>query len=774
MLKPPLPKNEQERLADLHRLEILDTPPEERFDRITRLAVRLLHVPMALVSLVDANRQWFKSCQGLSATQTDRDVSFCGYTILKERTLVIEDALKDERFADNPLVTGPPHIRFYAGHPLHGPQGQKVGTLCLLDSRPRRFGAERIRDLQDLAALVESELNATQLSLLMESLADGILIFDEQGSIESVNPASERMFAYLPGSLTGVGVSELIPEFFPRQRDATGNDRLLNLQLEKKGVRLELAGKRRNGETFPLELSLGEMRWGGRCRYIGVVHDLTERKLIEERLRLQATALESAANGIVITDHQGTIQWVNPAYSQLTGSSAAEAIGQKAWYLKPLPDGSLPHPAIWKTVSAGQVWHGELANRSKDGSCYIEEMTITPVVDATGVISHCVAIKQDVTARKQAEEQLLETVRQLEEQYRVAETARSEARAIFDATSEAMVLLSPEGEFLALNRSFEEFFAFKAEELLGQQFFKRFADVERIFADTSPFRTGLAASAEDPERVLHAELQQVWPVQRELQLYSPPVRNAEGEFVGRLYAFRDVTRDREIDRMKSEFVSLVSHELRTPLTSITGYLEMVLDGDAGELAEEQRDYLEIVKRNTDRLACLVTDLLDVSRIEAGKIELKLLPQDLPALIKTAVESMQPMCQAKQQQLAVQVAATLPPVQGDANRIIQILTNFISNACKYTPEQGSISVVARLAEGETVVEVRDTGIGLSAADQQQLFSKFFRADNSTTRQVGGTGLGLWITRSLVELHGGRIEVESSPGKGSTFRFTLPLA
>ena len=168
MKKPQVPQNEEARLEALHGLKILDTLPEERFDRLTRLARRLFNVPIALVSLVDENRQWFKSCQGLQVSETSRDVSFCGHTILGDQMFLIPDTEKDKRFVDNPLVTGDPEIRFYAGCPLRHIDGSMLGTLCIIDREPRDFNKEDLTVLTDLAELAERELMAVQLATLDE------------------------------------------------------------------------------------------------------------------------------------------------------------------------------------------------------------------------------------------------------------------------------------------------------------------------------------------------------------------------------------------------------------------------------------------------------------------------------------------------------------------------------------------------------------------------------------------------------------------------------
>ncbi|MCW9058871.1 MAG: sensor domain-containing diguanylate cyclase [Gammaproteobacteria bacterium] len=168
MKKPETPQDEQARVETLRSLGILDTPPEERFDRLTRMAKRLFGVPIALVSLVDENRQWFKSCFGLSVSETTRDISFCGHAILGNGLFIIPDTIEDDRFADNPLVLNDPYIRFYAGCPLKGPDGSKLGTLCIIDRQPRSFGKDELEALVDLAAMVEREISAVQLATLDE------------------------------------------------------------------------------------------------------------------------------------------------------------------------------------------------------------------------------------------------------------------------------------------------------------------------------------------------------------------------------------------------------------------------------------------------------------------------------------------------------------------------------------------------------------------------------------------------------------------------------
>jgi DNA-binding response OmpR family regulator/two-component sensor histidine kinase len=225
--------------------------------------------------------------------------------------------------------------------------------------------------------------------------------------------------------------------------------------------------------------------------------------------------------------------------------------------------------------------------------------------------------------------------------------------------------------------------------------------------------------------------------------------------------------------MKTEFVSIVSHELRTPLTTIKGFTDMVLEGDAGEINEEQREFLTIVKQDSDRLVALVNDLLDISRIESGRIDLDIKALDLGSVVRDVVRTLKPSIDEKGQTLQVDIDPELSPIMGDSDRLHQVVTNLLSNAYKYTPDSGSLTIKVAKEGDLAKVSVSDTGVGISKEDQERLFTRFFRADSSLTRDVGGTGLGLTIVKSLVEMHGGTVSVVSEPGIGSTFSFTIPI-
>ncbi len=231
---------------------------------------------------------------------------------------------------------------------------------------------------------------------------------------------------------------------------------------------------------------------------------------------------------------------------------------------------------------------------------------------------------------------------------------------------------------------------------------------------------------------------------------------------------------RQADRAKSEFVSFVAHELGTPMTSIRGYTDALVKGMCDPLTPQQEQFLSIISSNVERMQVLVSDLLDISRIETGRLRIEMRPSGLLGALEGALQATRGQIEARSQQLTVEVPEDLPLVHADPERLTQILINLLSNAYKYTPDGGRIHVRAWLQDGYVYCAVSDSGIGISPEDQAKLFTKFFRSENPAARKKPGTGLGLCIVKSLVELQGGRVEVESQLGKGTTFTFTVPVA
>ncbi len=285
-----------------------------------------------------------------------------------------------------------------------------------------------------------------------------------------------------------------------------------------------------------------------------------------------------------------------------------------------------------------------------------------------------------------------------------------------------------------------------------------------------------------------------------VRIIAAPIGSSVGKPAGWIMLIADITREREMDRMKSEFISTTSHELRTPLAAIKESISLVLDGTTGDVNEQQKRFLMLAGRNIDRLATLINDILDLSKLEAGRMELRIRPCDFSEVVGQAIAPMQFLARDKGVILKEEIAGEIPAIRCDPDRITQVIVNLVGNAVKFTPNGGAITVRVEVQDNPQILErcqgklsvdldeqsraiphagrsvligVADTGSGIEQKDFQKLFTKFSQLDSSLTRRPGGTGLGLSICKELVRMHGGIIWVESELGKGSTFLFTIPL-
>lgn len=642
-----LPDNEAERLRALAEYEILDTPPEAAFDDFTRLASEICGTPISLVTLVDEARQWFKSRVGLDVTETPREHAFCAHTLLGTEVMEVPDATADERFHDNPLVTGYPDIRFYAGAPLVTSDGFGLGSLCVIDRKPRTLTAGQRESLVALGRLVVQQLEHRRLSIalrqsealnrsILESSADGITVIEVDGRIRSCNPAAERMFGWKAADLVGQHVKVLVPEPHREaveaylQRVREGGDP----KAAGRGRRLE--GLRRDGSRFPVELSVGDIRFGGHRLFAGTTRDLTQRvmheQLLAERLRL------------------------------LRRTEAMASLGSWEWNLQ----------------TDAMHWSDEL---------YLllgmQVSADAPRFDRAVGVVHPEDRDRVVTALRR----LVEEDTPYEEEYRI---------------------VRPDGE---------------VRYHIGR------AEVQRA-DDGRPIRVfGMAL---------------------------------------------DITERNAAERLKNEFVSTVSHELRTPLTSIRGALGLALNGKLGELPAKARKLLEVADRNSERLSLLINDILDLEKIESGRLDFDLREADLVEVVTHALTSNEGYASRYAVRLALVAAPERAPVIADEHRLAQVMANLLSNAVKYSPPDGTVEVSIETLPAAFRVVVRDHGAGIPIEFHTKIFERFAQADGTDARERGGTGLGLSITKAIVERHDGTIGFESTPGVGTTFFFNLPSA
>ncbi|MBC7835375.1 MAG: PAS domain S-box protein [Phycisphaerales bacterium] len=573
----PIPENEQERLCALGECSIMHTAPEAAFDDLTKLAARLLGAPIARLSLVADDIQWFKSKVGDDTPQTPRSIAFCAHAIMSDDVFIVEDALTDERFRTSPLVVGENGVRFYAGVPLRTGDGYVLGSFCVADRVPRRLDVQQIETLRALA-----------------------------------------------GQAT--------------------------MQLE---LRRQMTRMRRT------EAVLGEA---------------------EQRFR---QAFEHAPIGMALVAPDGRWLRVNPSLCALLGYSEAELLVLDFQTLTHPDDLGADLDLVRRTL-AGDITTYTMDKRyyRKDGELVWALLAVSLVRDEGGQPAYFVSQIKDMTARKQAEENL--------ETYA--------------------------GELLVAKAALEH----QAAELLHAK------------------------------GVLERQAVELHHARHEAELAN---------------------------RAKSEFLANMSHEIRTPMTAILGYTELLLEspGDSAAVTEAA----QTIQRSGDHLLTVINDILDLSKIEAGKMVVETIECSLDRIVNEVQAIIRPRAEAKGISFEVVRVGEIPDaVRSDPTRLRQILLNLAGNAVKFT-ERGSVELIVRLASkaanpagtDRVQFELRDTGIGLSVEQLGRLFKPFTQADTSTTRRFGGTGLGLTISRRLAEMMNGTLLAASTPGEGSAFALTL---
>jgi len=338
--------------------------------------------------------------------------------------------------------------------------------------------------------------------------------------------------------------------------------------------------------------------------------------------------------------------------------------------------------------------------------------------------------------------------------------AQAQQKVLFDSMLEGLLLLDRSRKIYLANRTFKNLFGVKTE-LRG----KTVVEALRLHE-----LDGLLQRAETEKQVLDYEIKLPGLSERWLQVNAAAITNAAGERDGTILVFHDLTRLKQLERQREEFVANVSHELRTPLSLIKGYVETLLDGarDNPEVAER---FLKIIERNSNRLDLLIQDLLTISALESGRMKLELSPVDLRALAEKVLTFLHTKAENKN----VTLINELPEltVNADANRLDQVLANLVDNAIKYGRAEGTVIVGGKkLADGALEIFVRDDGPGIPAEALERVFERFYRVDKARSRDQGGTGLGLAIVKHIVHAHGGEVRVESELSKGATFFFTLP--
>lgn len=770
---PTLTYEEELRLRKVQEYEVLDTEYEPAFDDITRLAALVCKVPIAVITLVDSKRLWFKSAFGIDVREMPRDDSFCSYAIENNVDLfVVEDAALDERFQHHALVTFPPHIRFYAGAPLVTPDGVAIGTLCVLDQQPRNLGEEQRITLKLLAnqvvtqlelkrALRSNDVLSQQCHLALTQAADGIHLFDLEGKILAVNPKFCEMTGRSEDELLTMNVQQLV------QQDDLRTEPIRFAEMRSgKSFASERRFVKADGGVIDVELSI---RMIDGVTVSAIVRDITERKAIEKQLReseqLFRDFAEQSLALFCMHDLDGVLSRVNPAAAEALGYTVEEMIGRNlADFMVPEESVLMPHyMAVLreKGRSKGDMWVVR-----RDGERRVWSFN-NIFVNVGGPDPHVIGCAQDST------------------DIRRNETELKNSQQIFDSyinNSPAVIFMKDfDGRYVTVNRSFEKFLNLTVNEVYGKDDFellpKEIAEVVRA-NDLSVLQTGKTIEA--IEMVPDAEGNEHYWVSHKFLIETATGKKLLGGIAvditerKQLEIDLESARDAALEsaRLKSAFLTNVSHELRTPMNGVIGMTELLLETP---LDRTQREYADTIRQSGDALLTVINDILDLAKIEAGKLRFEAMDFNIRETIDSTVELLAPRAYQKGLEIASLIATDIPPVlRGDAGRLRQVLTNLIGNAIKYT-EHGEIGIRVDTIKNERKnvalrFSVSDTGIGIAPENLRHLFQPFGQVDDSMTRRFGGTGLGLVISKQIVEMMNGEITVESNVGKGSTFTFT----
>jgi len=463
--------------------------------------------------------------------------------------------------------------------------------------------------------------------------------------------------------------------------------------------------------------------------------------------------LESMHEGLAVLDTEGIISYVNPALCTMLGYAPEEMVGRRPEELAVL---DAPNRAILRRERAAREAQGargyELTHWRKDGTPVLTHVSPNPIVDDQGQARGLLTVITDITARKQAELALQES----EERF----------RAVAEATPMPILVVNQQNQRVTYaNRAATRFFTPFGGPLLGLAAFTLWSNLH------GPNPLNLLGRMRAPEgfesRIRLATGEERWVA----GMVEPMVFDGQPSA---LMGLMDVTARKDADKLKDEFVSMVSHELRTPLTSIRGSLGLLAGLHGAQLPDEGRRILDIGQRNVEHLLRLINDLLDVQRIESGNLQLQLHPLGLADLLAQAVERIQGFADG----FGINIHLTPPPaditVLGDRDRLMQVMTNLLSNAVKFSPNAGRVRVDAEVTGSQARVRVIDQGKGIPPLHRHRMFTKFAQADASDSRKLGGSGLGLSISKAIIDAHGGTIGYDTVLDVGSTFYFDVPLA
>jgi PAS domain S-box-containing protein len=593
-----------------------------------------------------------------------------------------------------------------------------------------------------------------------KSIHESVIATDMEYTITHWNEISEQIYGVKAPEAIGKNLLSVIEivENYPGENDERFNNLETNGYLQE-----EQLHRTKHGEVW-VDVSFQAIEGNGkRYGWVALATAITQRKLAEEALKRSEEKyrelISTSLDGIISVDPQMRVIIWNQGAERIFGYTEREMLGQNAMKIVPEKDRKriVKEFTDFKKIGSGQDRNRitELIGLRKDGAKVPIELSIS--ARKTEEINIATAIIRDITERKEAEEKLRES----EERY----------RDLFENASDLIQSVAPDGHFVYVNKAWRNALGYSEKE------------VDKLVVWDIIHPDNLAHCQEIFQKVMAGETNYIETVFVSKDGRAIHVEGNANNYLrkGKVMASRGIFRDvterkeaeeklRQIDKMKSEFLTNVSHELRTPLQSIGGFTKLILEGKVPD-PETQQEFLQIIDRESQQLGALINSLLDMSRLESGhfKINKRLMP--IRDTIIDSIQIFRSLARDKDVELSEDIPPVLPEIEIDAERLRQVVINLISNAIKFSDPGGSVKARVESRNGELLFQVSDKGIGMNKKSMAHLFERFYRAEDKLTR--GGTGLGLYISRQIIEAHGGRIWAESEIGKGSTFSFTLPL-
>ncbi|MBD1392947.1 PAS domain-containing sensor histidine kinase [Mucilaginibacter glaciei] len=492
-------------------------------------------------------------------------------------------------------------------------------------------------------------------------------------------------------------------------------------------------------------------------------------------IRLFAAAVSASSNGVVITDNSQPdepIIYCNKAFEYLTGYTNKEIIGHNCRFLQ---DGDRDQEArnlLREAIAKGEHCQVEIRNYKKDGRLIWNELMISPVKDQDGNITNFIGIQNDITRRKEAEKALAAEKSYLEERVleRTQDLQYSEAylSSIIETIRESLVVLNEHMQVLSVNDHFCRFFKIAQDDIKGKVLFEHndgrwnLPELKNLLINVLPHNNpfeGFEIESEFPK------------IGRKLLVLNARQVTLKGKYQNRiLLAIEDITERREIEQRKEDFISIASHEMKTPLTSIKGNLQLLQRKAQRNNDTQYSEGFATASKSILRLEKLIYDLLDVSKIQSGKVGFSFTTFNFTHLINEAVEGI--LATTQTHNIIVTGGSSQIEITADYGRLEQVLLNLLGNAIKYSPDGNSVKVHISILPGYLKVSITDTGVGIHERDHKRIFERFYRADQ-IAEKFPGVGIGLYVCNEIIKEHKGTLWVESAEGKGSVFSFTIPV-